>query len=165
MIWYDILVYSIGGALLLFMSLGIVISSLTPSLDRWSRRYLITLFSLQLGGVIACFIDALIYENAGMAVLERIVYLIGFVGMLSLIAMPTVLLLHYYKENPKKSPLCMAVLALSVVYLGILIAAQFGEAFYYVTPDGSFIRGPYFPFLILPLALYFSVSISNCPTT
>ena len=153
MIWYDILIYSIGGALLLLMSLGIVISSLAPSLDRWSRRYLITLFSLQLGGVISCFIDALIYENAGMAVLERIVYLIGFVGMLPLIAMPTVLLLHYYKENPKKSPLCMAVLALSVVYLGLLIAAQFGKAVYYVTPDGNFIRGPYFPFLILPLAL------------
>ena len=74
--WYSNVAYSIGGALLLLMLLGIFLSIFMPTLDRWSRRYFITLFSLQLVCVALSFVDAIAYAN----VLDPGLYTRGGVG-------------------------------------------------------------------------------------
>jgi len=60
MAWYDILGFSLGGAILVTMAFGIAFSLFIPSLDRWSKRYFITLFSLLLLCTVTCFL-ALIF--------------------------------------------------------------------------------------------------------
>ena len=153
MSWYDIVAYPIGGALLLLMSLGIAFSALTPALDRWNRRYLIVLFSLQLLSVVLCFIDALAYGDPNMAMVERVIYIFGFISLAPLMAMPTIFLMHRCQESPKSSIVFKPIVALTIVYFGLAIAAQFTDVFYVVTEESLFERGPLFPLLASPLAI------------
>ena len=43
---FDLIGFSIVGALIITMTLGIVLTAFIPALDRWSKRYFIALFSL-----------------------------------------------------------------------------------------------------------------------
>ena len=150
--WYGIVVYSIGGALLLLMVLAIVFSLFAPALDKWHRRYLITLFSLQLISVVLCFLDALLYENPDMALAERFVYFFSFLFMLPLMLMPTIFIFHCCKESLRKSRLFWVFAALGAVYLGFAIATPFTDVFYAVSQEAMFARGILFPLLLSPLA-------------
>lgn len=67
--------------------------------------------------------------------------------------MPTIFQLHSCGESLKKSLLFKAVATLWGVYCLILIFAQFTKAFYYVTPDNQYFRGPLFAVLISPLVV------------
>ena len=73
--WSNIVVYTLGGALLMMMAAGIALSAFLPALDRWSKRYFITLFSLLLLYVIAMFADAIIYKDPKMAAVEHVIYI------------------------------------------------------------------------------------------
>ena len=160
--WYSNIAYSIGGALLLLMLLGIFLSIFMPTLDRWSRRYFITLFSIQFLCVALSFFDAVFYAVEGFAVFERTVYIFGFASLLPLMVMPTVFLMHRAGLTIRTSLLFKAVLFLSVLYLAIVITAQFIDAFYSVTPNNLFVRGKLFPLLIFPLVL---ITVLNVITT
>ena len=149
--WIDIVAYSFGGASLLLMVLGIAFVFAMPTIDRWSRNYLVTLFTLQFICVTLCFIDAIVYADPKMAVLEQIIYIFGFLLLLPLTVMPTIFLLHRCGESLKSSLLFKAVIIFSAVYYGLLIASQFNDVFYTVTSDNEFVRGPLFPLLISPL--------------
>lgn len=153
MTWIDIIAYSIGGALLLLMSIAIAFSAVAPALKEWNRKYLIALFSLQLVSVVLCFLDAILYERPDMAILERVNYVLGFIFLLPLMVMPTIFLLHQAGEDVVRSPIFIAAIALSAVYYGFVITAQFTDAFYSVTAEASFVRGPLFPLLASPHAL------------
>lgn len=150
---YDIVTYSIGGALLLLMILGIVFTPLMPAIDKWNKRYLIILFSCQLICVSLSFTDAMLYEKANFAIAERIIYICSFVSFQPLMFMPTLFLIHQSKESLKKSLLLKTILGASLLYFSLIIASQFNDAFYSVTDDNLFKRGPLFPLLISPLIL------------
>ena len=150
MSWYDIVAYSTGGAMLLLLSLAIAFAAFLPSLDRWNKTYIITLFSLQLICVFFCYLDALFYTLPELAVIERIIYFLSFPALSVLMVMPTVFLLHYCNDPIKSSLLFKEVMVLFVTSVTILILAQFTDVFYYVTPDNQFIRGPLFPLLVAP---------------
>ena len=126
---YVILSFSVVGALLLLMVLGIAFSIFVPGLDRWHRRYLVALFSIQFVCVALCFIDALIYTDPNMVVFDRIINFLAFAMMSALPIMITIFLLHSCGEGLRKSLLFNTVIGLSVVYLAMLIAAQFTDVF------------------------------------
>ena len=151
--WYTILASSIAGGLLLLMALGVAFSIFAPALDKWNRRYLISLFSLQLVCVTSCFVEALFYENPEMVVPERIFDFANFVLILPLVLMPTVFIFHCCGESLKSNPLVWAFAALGTIYVGCLIAAPFTDSFFVVNPDGSFTRGNLFPLLLSPLVV------------
>ena len=69
--WIVNAAYAISGAMLVMMSIGIAFSAFMPALDRWSRGYFITFFSVLLiyAGIIS--IDMMIYDNPEMASLLR----------------------------------------------------------------------------------------------
>lgn len=148
--WYFILAYSLGGALLLLMSLGIAFSAFMPSLNKWDKRYLISLFSLQFVCVFFCYLDAIFYSNSNLAALEKAIYFISFIVLTGMMLLPTVFLLHYCNENISKSLLFKEAMVMFVMSAIMLVIAQFTDVFYYVTPENEFIRGPLFPLLIAP---------------
>ena len=148
--WYYILAYSLGGALLLLMSLGIVFSAFLPSIDKWNKRYLITLFSLQFVCVFFCYLDAIFYTYSNLAALERVIYFISFIVLTGMMLLPAIFLLHYCNESISKSLLFKEAMVMFVMSVVILVIVQFTDVFYYVTPDNQFIRGPLFPMLISP---------------
>lgn len=151
--WTNIIAYSFGGASLLLMLISIALVTVVPTIDRWSKNYLLTLFSLQLFCVILCFIDAIAYTQSSMALLEQVIYVFSFIFLLPLVVMPTIFLIHRCGESLKSSLLFKIVIAFSLAYLGLVVASQFTDVFYTVTSDNEFVRGRLFPLLISPLVI------------
>lgn len=148
----DIIGFSLGGAIIITMALGIVLSAFMP-LDRWSKRYFIALFSLMFLCAVTCYLALIFWYDPSMAVASRIVYLLEGVFLVTPVIMPTLFLLHFSGETIKKSVLFRLVTAVLVLYFILLTATQFTDVFYYVTPDNQFFRGPLWMFWVTPLAV------------
>lgn len=153
--------YSILGALLIMMALGIVFSAMMPVTDRWSKRYFIALFSLFLICSVTCFLATLFWEDPHMAMAERIVYFFEGLFLSSLMFMPTIFLLRSCGEDLKNNLMFRVVSALLIMYYIMLIVAQFTEAVYYVTPDNKYIRGPLFALWLSPLDVILILNIAG----
>ena len=157
----QIVSYSILGALVIMMVLGIVFSAMMPVTDRWSKRYFVTLFSLLLICSVICFLATLFWEDPRMATAERIVYFFEGLSLSSLMFMPTIILLHSCGESLKSSLLFKAVAALLAVYYIMFIVGQFADAVYCVTPDNQYIRGPLFALWLSPLVVIMILNIAG----
>ena len=109
--------YMLAGALLVMMAIGITLSAFMPALDRWNKRYFITLFSLLFLCTVTCFFALIFWKDPTKALQARIVY--QFEGLLlsTPIFMPTPFLLHSCGESFKSSPLFKLVMALQGVYI------------------------------------------------
>ena len=149
--WLDLLGFSFAGAMIVLMALGIVLSAIIPTLDKWNRRYFTTLFSLLLLCAVSCFFALLAWYDPTKAVAARVIYLFEDIFLSTAIFMPTLLILHSSGDSFKHSSLFKIVLAFMGAYLGIVIAAQFTEVFYYVTPDNQFFRGSLWALMVVPL--------------
>lgn len=161
MIWSDIASYTIGGALLLLMTLGIVFSAILPALDRWSKRYFITLFSLLLLYVIVIFIDVLIYTDPAMVKTEQAVVILEYLFFSALTTMPMTFLLHCCGERLRNSLMFKVVMALWGIFVLLLIISPTTDIFYYATPDNQYYRGPWYALLLLPLVAIMLLNIQS----
>ena len=159
--WLDIIYFTFGGATLVTMALGITVSASIPSLDRWSKRYFITLFSLLFLCATACFLAQVFYNDPTKATMEKVVYFFESALLSVPIFMPTIFLLHCSREKIKKSPLFAAVMILLSVFFAMLLVAQFTDIFYYVTPDNQFFYGPFYELSLMPMVLIFVLNIAG----
>ena len=85
--------FSVGGALLVMMALGIALSALISASDRWSKRYFIALFSLLFLCSLICYLAMIFLYDPDKAAVERVVYFFEAVSLSSLLVLPTVFLL------------------------------------------------------------------------
>lgn len=153
--------YTLSGAILVTMAFGIALSFLIPSLDRWSKQYFITLFSLLFLCAVTCFLALIFYNDPTKASVEKVVYFFESLLLSVQIFMPTILLLHCSHEKVKHNSLFYAVMALLGVYFIMLIVAQFTEVFYYVTPDNKFFYGPLYAVSLIPLIFILFLNIAG----
>ncbi len=153
--------YSILGAILVMMMLGVIFSAVIPVTDRWSKRYFIILFSLLLMCSVTCFLATLFWYDPHMATAERIVYFFEGLLLSSLMFMPTVFLLHSCGEDLKSSLLFKAVVVLLSVYYIMFIIGQFTDVIYCVTPDNKYIRGSLFALWLSPLVVVLILNIGG----
>lgn len=151
--WYYILVYAIAGALISLIIVGIIFSLVVPVLNKWNKRYLVTLFIFQFICMASCFVDALIYQNPNLAALERVNIFIEFFSLISIVVMPSVFLSHYAGERIRNGLLAKLAFVFAITSFGLLIIGQFTDVFYYVTDNNEIIRGPIFPLLIAPIVV------------
>ncbi len=151
--WYYLLIFSIGGALVLLTIVSIIFSLVLPVLDKWNKRYLVTHFSLQLLCMVVCFTDAIIYSNSEMVVLERIDVFFEFLLLVLIVAMPSILLSHYAGEKIKTGLLSELAIVFAITHIVLLIIAQFTDVFYQITPNNEIQRGPLFPLLLFPIVV------------
>ena len=145
--------YSISGAMVIMMLIGIAFSAFMPALDRWNRRYFITFFSILLMYAVVLFIDMIIYTNPGMAAAQRVIIIIEYMFFSVLMPMPMPFLLHCCGEGQKSSVPLRTVIMLWGIFCIMLCAAQFTDIFYYTAPDNQYVRAPLFPLMIAPLSL------------
>lgn len=94
--------YSISGAMLIMMMIGIAFSAFMPSLDRWNRKYFVTFFSILLMYAVVLLIDLIIYTNPGIVAEQRVIIIIEYLFFSVLMPMPMPFLLHCCGESPKK---------------------------------------------------------------
>ena len=104
---HEIIGFSLGGAIISTMVLGIFLSAFMP-LDRWSKRYFITLFSLMLPCSVICFLALVFWYNPSMAVASKNIYLLEGVFIVTPVFMTTLFLLHYSGEKNQKQPVVLA---------------------------------------------------------
>ena len=156
---YDIFGFSTISTILVIMVLGIVFSVFTPTPDKWSKRFFITLFSLLSICAVTCFLALLFWHDSTKAVASRIVYFFEDAFLSTTVFMPTVFLLHNAGERFRKSFLAWVMTALLGIYLVMTVVSIYTDVFYYVTADNRFVRGPLLALGLLPLAIVLVLNI------
>lgn len=140
------------GAMVVMMAIGLIVSAVIPTLDRWSRGYFIALFSDLLIYSVVLTVDILIFYNYDIAAWQRIFYVFEYSLFSLLTILPVPFILHRCGETLKDSVVFCAVIMLWCLFCVFLSATQFTDMFYYVSPDNEYFRGPLFPLMISPLA-------------
>ena len=109
----------------------------------------------------AFLVDLIVYEYPDMALAEQIV--VYFQYLLVSLSMPmfTGYLLHFCREDLRKSTLFRLVIGLWGIYFILLGLAQCTTFLYYVTPDNEFIRGSWHPLLVAPLAAIMLLNLAG----
>ena len=153
------LLFSLAGALVTMMLLGIIISVFIPAINRWSQHYFITFFSVLLLCTVLCYLALVFYFDPDMAVAERVIYFFESLSLSSLMVMPTVFILHTCGESLKTGALPKVVGSLWFVYVAFLLSAQFTDVVYYVTDDNQYFRGPLFMLAMSPLVAIMILNI------
>ena len=151
--------YTLSGAMLVMMVLGIAFSAFMPALDRWNKGYFITLFSILFLCAVTCFLTLLFWDDPTKAVTEKIIYFFESLFLSGLMFMPTIFLLHSCGESFRESELFIFVMELLGVYLVMLIVTQFTDLFYFVTPDNQFIRGSLFSLWVAPTVVIMFLNV------
>ena len=149
--WLTVAYFSLGSALLAVSIIGVAFSAMMPALGRWNRRFFVLFFSLLFLYIIVILLELISYSSPEMVKAQRVIILFEFLFFSVLTLMPMPFLLHCVKENIKGSRLFRAAVALWGVFVALLIAAQFTNAFYGTNPELAYVRGPWFPLLITPL--------------
>ena len=158
--WVNIADFIMSGSMLTMMLFGIGLSVLVPSLDRWSKRYFVSLFSLFFLCTLTCLIATIIWEDPTKATAARIIYIFEGMFLATPMYMPVFFLLHHCGENYKSSLLFQFVTALLGIYLVLLIVIQFTNNFYYVTDNNVFVRGKLWWLWLVPLVLMMVLTIA-----
>ena len=156
-----IVTYSILGALLVMMALGIVFSAFMPVTDRWSKRYFVILFTMLFMCSVTCFLAMLFWNDPNMATAERIVYFFESFFLSSMIIMPTFFLLHSCGESLRDSLQFKVAAALWSADMILMIISPFTNMVYYVTPDNQYFRGPLFALAMCPLVAIMILNIAG----
>ena len=141
----------IGGALLLLVLLGLSVSAKMPGMDKWSRRFFISSFSILVLSITAFFIDLFVYGVPKLAMTERIVAF--FETLLPSVLMPllTTYILYCSSESRRGNAFFLTEITLWFATFILLCITQFTESIYYITPENQFVRGPWYPILIVPM--------------
>ena len=158
--WIDLLDFFVCGAMLLLSMLGLLIAVLMPGMDRWNRRFFTSFFSVYASCNFLFLLDSILYRFPDRAAEERVIIGLGYLLPSIIMAMLTVYLMHCCGKKLHGSPILRAVVGLLIVYFILLGIAQFTTCFYYITEDNLFIRGPWHPVLMAPMAAIMVLTLS-----
>lgn len=148
-----------GGALLLLVLLGFTASACMPGLDKSSKRFFTASFSILVLAIIAYFTDVLVYADPHYTLVEKTASFFETLLPSPLMPLLSGYVLHRCGEKPLKSVYFRTVLGLWAVLFLLLCIAQFTECIYYFTPDNQFVRGPWYPILIVPMVALLLVNL------
>ena len=158
--WMVFAGFTISGALLALMALGIAFSAFMPALEKWNRGYFITFFSLLFLYVVVLFTDMIVYVNPKSMMTQNVIILLEYLFFSVLTLMPLPFLLHCSGENPKSSAWLRVGITMWGVFCCLLISTQFTDAFHHATPDHQYARGTWFPLLIAPLVVIVLLNVA-----
>ncbi len=149
--WTIAVGFSLCGAMIVMLGIGIAFSTFMPALDKWNRHYFIAFFSLLLMYAVVLTIDMIIYVDPDMGSWLRVIFFLEYLFFSVLTVMPMPFLLHCCGERIKSSPLMRSAAILWGVFFIFLCTTQFTDIFYHVLPDNQYTRTPLFPLMIAPL--------------
>ena len=151
--------FFIGGALLLLVLLGLIAAISFPGLDKRSKLFFISSFSVLTISIVAYIIDLFIYTNPHLAWVERIIAFIE--TFLPSVLMPflSIYVLLCAKKSVRKSVIFYINIALCATLLILLIITQFTNEIYYFTNDNEFVRGKWYWVLIVPMLVLIALNL------
>ena len=157
----DLINFSAAVTGLVIVLLGLFFTLAMKSLEKWTRRFFVALFSVAAAYVASDLLSqvSLIFLGPDYAVLSRIaVFCESFFSSL-LMPMITVYLLRCSGERRKRTPLFASMLTLWLVYVALLIFTQFSTEIYSISNKNVYQRGPWYFMLLVPPA---AMMIMNC---
>ena len=115
-----LLLYFVGGILVLMVLLGLGVAIVMPSIDPYNRRFFITAFLILLLCIIIIFGEVLIYQKPAYNFLEKVICFFSFLFPSLLTLLMALHLLHASGENWRTSVLSITgfVLMVSLVLFG-----------------------------------------------
>lgn len=158
----DTLIYAyffVGGALFLLVLLGLVASIAFPTLDKRSKLFFISSFSILILSIIAYVIDLFVYTDPNLAWVERIIAFIETFFPSVLMPILTVYVLHCCNKNARKSVIFFINLGLCAILFILLIITQFTNGIYYFTEENEFVRGQFYWVLIVPMLALIALNL------
>lgn len=157
----DLINFSAAVTGLVIVLLGLFFTLAVNSLEKWTRRFFVALFSVAAAYVASDLLSqvSLIFQGPDYAVLSRIaVFCESFFSSL-LMPMITVYLLRCSGERRKRTPLFASMFTLWLVYVALLIFTQFSTEIYSISNKNVYQRGPWYFMLLVPPA---AMMIMNC---
>ena len=152
--------FFVGGALLLLVLLGLIASFFLPGLDKRSKWFFVSSFSILVLSIAAYVVDLSIFTEPDFAWAGRIVSFIETLLPSLLMPLLTAYILLRCGKRPRESVTFYLSIALCVLLLILLTITQFTEAIYYYTQENQFVRGNLYWILIVPL--FASIAINLC---
>ena len=142
---------ALTGAALMLVLLGLGVAVAIPSIDRWSKRFSIAFFVINLAYISFCLIDETISLHPEIDFSQDVVYYFETLFASVLIPMGTAHQLHCCGEDWCHSTFFRVVAALWIAFFAAISFAPFTTLFYNATPDKQLSRGPLYPLLIVLL--------------
>lgn len=142
--------FFLGGALLMLVLLGLLVSASMPGMEKWSRRFFVASFSILMLSIAAYLMDLLIFSDPNLAWAERIIASVETFVPSVLMPLLAAYILRCCRENRRSALLYTELAFLSALFI-LLCVTHFTQAIYYFTPDNQFVRGPLYPILIVPM--------------
>ncbi len=153
--WIDLTNFGIAVSGMMVVLLGLLMSVFSRYQEKWNRRFFVLLFSLLIAYVGCDLLGqiTLLLLGPSAAPFSKIaVFGESFFSSL-LMPMLAIYLLRCTGEGRRGSALLTAVSLLWLVYFALLIVTQFTTVFYTVTPDNIYLRGQWYPVLLIPPVL------------
>ena len=123
------------GIMMSLMIAGIIISAITPDMEKWKRKFFIALFTILTLLVSTYLIDSFTLLCPNAAIAGRIAVFFEHFFIPLNIFMVTLFLLHCCGESWRKSKFFYSVLIVYAVFLILLSITQFTGIFYYITDE------------------------------
>ena len=159
--WVDFIYFFMIGGTVLLSGLGLWFCAAIPGIDHWSKRFFRGCFIVLLA---ICFFSIFEMVPRSFTIPKAVIYLSLYLECL-LLSLPflmlTFYLLHCSGESIRKSGLLHCALGLWAVYLALLTASLFIDGFATIMPDGRAFRGPWYPFLLLPLTVIMLLNLAG----
>ena len=157
----DLINFSAAVTGLVIVLLGLFFTLAMKSLEKWTRRFFVALFSVAAAYVASDLLSqvSLLFLGPDYAVLSRIAVFCESFFSSMLMPMITVYLLRCSGERRKRTPLFASMLTLWLVYVALLIFTQFSTEIYSISSKNVYQRGPWYFVLLVPPA---AMMIMNC---
>lgn len=150
--WMDFINLAVGIAGLTTTALGLLGTLMYRPLSQRMRQFFIIIFSLLIvytGSILVCqSVDFLLPPS-----LKKPSLFLESLSSALIMPVLTAFMLYLSGENWRKSRLFSAVTAMLAVYIGLLVYTQFSSTIYTIDSKGVYQRGPWYPVLLVPVAL------------
>jgi hypothetical protein len=150
--------YSISVAALTLMVMSVIITNVSTSLEKSTRRFFYTFFLTMLLYVISNLLSQFA-ENMGTPAFTQIAIFSESLFSSLLMPMLTLFILDCTGEKWRESMLFFVTCGIWLIYILILLMTQITTFIYYISPDNVYHRGPLYPVLLVPPVLIMGANL------
>ena len=153
---------SIGIAGLMISMLGLIQVLISPHFERWTKSFFVASFGIMVAIAVSNLSGQLVssYPDLTHARIFRFtLFWESLLPSLLMLLLTAFLLQSSGEADWKKSRLFHIVLALWIIYAGLLIYTQFSTVIYSIDDSNVYRRGPLYPLLLVPPVLIMAADV------
>ncbi len=150
--WILIINFSIGAAGLMLSFVGLFMSALSRFIETAARRHLSGIFIVMAMYSATVILSYYAEIEAKAGPMRWGIFLSSLFSSMMMLVL-TSLMLYFAGERRLRNGLFLSVAVLWGIYFGMLVSTFFSPAFYSIRDDAVYVRGPWYPLLLVPPVL------------